>query len=367
METTQVSAFDIAKGGAVLPERVLLIYIDSRVVFETCVNKLAQKPETVHKAKPLLAYMHKREAEYGDLTRVTELEKRMAELYPNDPKLALFSKRFATEKFDPVGARIIISPSAQLRPRLILPSIEKQPRSARNSPMPGHLRGASPRVQLLSAGGGTNSPKRPYADDYDDANGSTFNPPRKILRAGDQREFQRGESPLKGAAGRRLDQQRRLQGHSGTGAGSAGHGSYSGHSTTGSTLSLPTMVTFLLGQIPPAHQYNGFRCSAPALVHLLRETHIDPNAAYDASRRAGGGSRPYATGGGSGRSFHARQVSSADYHSNRNSPGPSGARLISGSYQPSSLRPDSQDLSEPPPTMGVSYDWQQQQQGGYRY
>ncbi|CAK7201916.1 mRNA 3'-end-processing protein rna14 [Sporothrix eucalyptigena] len=335
---------------------------NSRVVFETCVNKLAQKPETVHKAKPLLAYMHKREAEYGDLARVTELEKRMAELYPNDPKLALFSKRFSTEKFDPVGARIIISPSAQLRPRVI-PSVER-PMSARNSPMPGHpagLRGASPRIPFLGAPGGTSSPKRPYAaDDYDDGSGNG-NPPRKILRSAEQREFQRGESPLKGAAGRRLDQQRRL---GGAGAGYAGYGGHAG----GPPAPLPTMVTFLLGQIPPAHQYNGVRYAAPALVHLLRETEIDPNVAYEASRRGGAGARSY--GGGGVRGHHARQVSSTDYHGNRNSPGPSGARTASGGYQPSSLRPDSQDSYEPPPLQGGGqpYDWQQQQQhGGYRY
>ena len=303
----------------------------------------------------------------------------MAELFPNDPKLALFSKRFSTEKFDPVGARIIISPSAQLRPRLILPSIEKQqPMSARNSPMPGHLRGTSPRMQFLNApggaGGGTNSPKRPYVDDYDDAGGNNFNnPPRKILRAAEQREFQRGESPLKGAAGRRLDQQRRLQGHiGGGGGGGAGYGGYGSHAGGAAPPPpLPTMVTFLLGQIPPAHQYNSIRYSAPALVHLLRETEIDPNVAYEVSRRGAGGARSYGGGGGGGRGHHTRQVSASDYHGNRNSPGPSGARpAASGGYQPSSLRPDSQDSYEPPPPQGGAYDWQQQQQqqqGGYRY
>ncbi|KAL1899213.1 mRNA 3'-end-processing protein rna14 [Sporothrix stenoceras] len=346
---------------------------NSRVVFETCVNKLAQKPETVHKAKPLLAYMHKREAEYGELARVNELEKRMAELYPNDPKLALFSKRFSTEKFDPVSARLIISPITQLRPRLILPSVEKQPGSVRNSPMPGPgLRGASPRLQFLNApggaggaGGGTNSPKRPYAgDDYDDAGGNINNPPRKILRAAEQREFQRGESPLKGAAGRRLDQQRRLGGVGG------GYGGYGGGAGGGPPPPLPTMVTFLLGQIPPAAQYNGLRYTAPGLVHLLRETEIDPNVAYEASRRAGaagGGRGNYGRGGGQ----HARQVSASDYHGNRNSPGPGagiggGGRVASGGYQQSSLRPDAQDSYDPPPAHGgQQYDWQQQQQ--YRY
>lgn len=325
--------------------------------------------------------MHKREAEYGELSRVNELEKRMAELYPNDPKLALFSKRFSTEKFDPVSARLIISPITQLRPRLILPSVEQQPGSLCNSPMPGAgLRGTSPRLQFLNApggvgaGGGTNSPKRPYAgdDDYDASGGNLNNPPRKILRAAEQREFQRGESPLKGAAGRRLDQQRRLGGAGG------GYGGYGGGAGGGPPPPLPTMVTFLLGQIPPAAQYNGLRYTAPGLVHMLRETEIDPNAAYELSRQAGaagGGGRNYGgAGGGRGGQQHARQVSVSDYHGNRNSPGPGaggggGGRVASGGYQQSSLRPDAQDSYDPPPAHGGSgqYDWQQQQQQQYRY
>ncbi|EPE02357.1 mrna 3 -end-processing protein rna-14 [Ophiostoma piceae UAMH 11346] len=344
---------------------------NSRVVFETCVNRLAQKPETVHKAKPLLSYMHKHEAEYGDLARVIELEKRMAELYPNDPKLLQFGKRFATEKFDPVTARIIISPSAQLRPRLVvLPSVEKQsnqnqnqnqPPSLRNSPMP-NLRATSPRPQYGAPPGGVASPKRPYDDD--DANA----PPRKILRQAEQREFQRGESPLKGAAGRRLDQQRRLQaqqapaggaggGMGGGYGGGGGHGGYGGGGNgPAPPPPLPTMVTFLLGQIPPATQYNGLRYIAPALVHLLRETEIDPNAAYEAGRRAG---RVYGGGRGGHGGQHARQVSGSEARDGRgNSPFTGGNRNASGGYRQSSLRPESQDSYEPPPAPG---------QYGYRY
>ncbi|OAA54541.1 eukaryotic translation initiation factor [Niveomyces insectorum RCEF 264] len=325
---------------------------NSRVVFETCVNRLAQNPETVHKAKPLLAFMHKREAAYGDRARIVELEKRMGELFPDDPKLALFSKRFATDKFDPVGARIIVSPATQLRPRLLMPSIEQQQQqqaglvgsgSLRNSPAPSGGAGVpairrqpptpnSPRMHLLGTGGtgAIQSPKRPFpVDDYNHYDGNDGNPPRKLLRAGAgagaaggadaPREFQRGESPLKGAAGRRLDQQRRLHGlgggtgHNYYGGGGGGAGSGSAALPSGAAMAppppLPTMVNFLLGQIPPASQYNGVRYKPAGVVQLLRETEIDPNA-WEARNRGGG------SGGGSrhapyGR--HSRHVSGSDY------------------------------------------------------
>lgn len=333
---------------------------DSRVVFETCVNRLAQKPETVHKAKPLLAYMHKREAEYGDLSRVIELEKRMAELYPDDLKLALFSKRFATEKFDPAGARIIISPAAQLRPpRGIMSSVEK-PASLRNSPMPGGLslrQPNSPRMALMAAA--TNSPKRPFPmDDFDDGN-----PPRKMLRGGDQREFVRGESPLKGAAGRRLDQQRRLHGQG------AGYGAMS--SAAAPPAPLPTMVTFLLGQLPPAALYNGMRYAPSGLVQLLRETDIDPNTWEPGRKSASKQARQQFGRHAAGPPGHARQASSdfAHYRGTRNSPTPSGG------YRQSSLRPD-EAYEPPPPSLGsapVGYPGQygapqpQQYDGGQQW
>jgi cleavage stimulation factor subunit 3 len=205
------------------------------------------------KAKPLYAYFHKYEAQFGDLNHMLKYEKRMAELFPEDPKLANFSARYATDKFDPVAARIIISPAAQLKPKLglgVLPSVE-QPTSVQNSPRPGLRVQNSPRLGLIAA---TNSPKRPLpVDDLDDSY-----PPRKALR-GDG-EFQRGASPLKGAAGRRLDQQRK-QG---------------GTTTTHSAAPAPIArdITFLLSQIPPAHTYNSHTFNPAAVVRLLQETAV---------------------------------------------------------------------------------------------
>ena len=299
-------------------------------------NKLTSKPENVYKARPLLAYMHKRESDYGDLARVVELEKRMAALYPDDPKLARFTARFSTEKFDPIAARIIVSPGVQLRPKMIIPSVEKAT-SVQPSPRPALRQPVSPRPQFLPA---TNSPKRPFPDDFDD-----FNAPRKMLRG--DRDFQRGESPaLKGAAGRRLDQQRRTHGH-----GPA--------SSSAPPAPLPTMVTFLLGQMPGAPHYEGDRINAGGLVRLLQNTDVDLGT-YEA-KQATKNSRPSAQHGRQQAPSHARQVSS-DYaqYLGRNSPGGGGrphspyggerGRLVpaSSTYrQPS--RPEPRDGYEPPP------------------
>ncbi len=300
------------------------------------------------KARPLLAYMHKREAEFGDLGRVVELEKRMALLYPSDPKLANFSARYSNEKFDPIAARIIVSPAAQLRPKLILPSIEGGGRpSTQRSPPPGQRQlPASPRPQPLHT---TNSPKRAFALD----DGEELNPPRKMLR-GD-----RGESPLKGAAGRRLDQHRRRDQQHGGGPVST--------STGGPAAALPTAVTFLLGQIPaPAHYHND-RFVGPRLVRLLQDVDADVDswkARGAGGKKAGGGARQAAASHG-----HGRQISSQYGHQrqSRDSPGPDGLSGLgrpnspfggpdsarghtpSQTYRQSSLRPDSRDSYEPPP------------------
>jgi len=280
--------------------------------------------------------MHKREAEYGDLARVVELEKRMATLYPDDPKLARFSARFSTEMFDPIAARIIVSPATQLRPKMIMPSIERG-QSMANSPRPGLRQPNSPHPQLVPA---TNSPKRPFpVDDFED-----LNPPRKIAR-GDQREFQRGESPLKGAAGRRLNQQRQLHGQGPVSAAAP-------------PPPLPTMVTFLLNIIPSAAHYNGERFNGARLVRLIQETDVDINT-WEARRARGGGRHAGPS--------HGRQLS-AEYapptYQGRNSPSLRGrplspfggggdrGRLVpaSATYRQTSLRPESRDSYEPPPT-----------------
>ncbi|KAL1838518.1 hypothetical protein VTJ49DRAFT_2592 [Mycothermus thermophilus] len=273
----------------------------------TIVNRLTQKPELVHKAKPLYAYFHKYESQFGELAQITKLEKRMAELFPEDPKLTHFTARYSTDKFDPIAARIIVSPGAQLRPKqLVIPSIE-QAASVRDSPRPPPLAArASPAPQQFQPAATTNSPKRPLpADDFDE-------PPRKIQR-NDFGEFQRGASPLKGAAGRRLDQQRRT-----------GGGSY----TAGAPAPIARDITFLLSQIPRAELYDFYRLDPNKMVNLLRDTPVPE----------------YSYGGGGG-------------YGSRDSPAPAGRPL--SPYVGGDRRPPTSTAAYrqgPPPPAGAPYE-----------
>jgi len=306
------------------------------------VNRLTQKPETVHKAKVLYNYFHKYESQFGELSQIAKLEKRMAELFPEDPKLATFSARYSTDKFDPIAARIIVSPATQLRPKQLMPSIE-QPNSLHNSPRPlPYATRHSPHPQFQPS---TDSPKRPLAaDDFDE-------PPRKIQR-NDFQEFQRGASPLKGAAGRRLDQQRRMQGQ--------GAASY-----TAAPAPIARDITFLMSVIPRAETYDYHRINPSKMVNLIRDTAVPDHSTWKNNKD---GPSNVALRGGHGPA-HNRQVSSdfpGQYgFQSRDSPAPQGRPMspytgeaargrlapASATYRQSSLRPGSSGSYEPPPAM----------------
>lgn len=176
---------------------------------------------------------------------MSKLEKRMSGLFPEDPMLVHFARRFTTQGFDPTATRPIISPATQARPKTI-PSIET-PESAQKSPPSRYLQTS-------------NSPKRPFPADESDNEG---NRPRKLHR---------GESPLKGAAGRRLDQQKRnLQPNN-----VPQHQGQHNHQTLPPPL-LPRDVLFLLSIIPKAETYHATRFRPEQMVRLLRETNI-PNS-----------------------------------------------------------------------------------------
>lgn len=178
----------------------------------------------------------------------------MATYFPEDPQLLRFSSRFASPTFDPTKIRPIISPRTQMRPAMpanILPTVE-EPVAAAPVPIPQEQRFASPALvnsprlsHLLPA---TNSPKRPL-EDVD----SEVNQPRKMIR---------GESPLKGAAGRRLDAARRNQAASG------------GNTPGVAPAPLPSEIKFLLNIIPPAHKYEATRFNAERLVNLIRNINL---------------------------------------------------------------------------------------------
>ncbi|KAF4460836.1 mRNA 3 -end-processing RNA14 [Fusarium albosuccineum] len=289
---------------------------NARVVFETCVNRLISKPETLHKAKPLYAYFHKYESQYGELSQISKLEDRMAELFPEDPKLRYFVSRFSSDKFDPIAAPIIISKAVQMRPRQAVPVLE-QPISLRNSPLPARQE-QSPRPQYVRA---TASPKRPLGIDEEE-----LNPPKRLAR---------GVSPLKGAAGRRLDQQRRNQ-----------------------ASALHRDITFLLNILPPAQSYDAQRFNATALVGILRDTKLPDYATLKAT---GGGQPRYSN------PSHARQPS-GEYGNRPLSPY-GRVSSASGGYRNSPLRPESgggyQANPYPPPEAGGAPSGWPQASGGY--
>lgn len=288
---------------------------DARVVFENFVKRVTEKPGSAHKARSLFSYLHKYESQYGDRSQIVKLEERMSELFPDDPKLKHFSARFSSENFDPIAARIIMSPS-QMRMKNIVPSIEQRA-SVVNSPRPSVRQVNSPRPQFMPS---TNSPKRPLPmDDYEDS----INPPRKM---------QRGESPLKGAAGRRLDQQRRVQ-----------------------AAPIARDITFLLGLLPPASSYTIPRFSAPEMTRLVSNTHIPEPKDWKGLDKPGRLQAP-----------HNRQASSdhAQYLGGGRPQSPfdvSRGRIApaASTYRQSSLRPGSSGGSggyEPPPPAAYRQD-----------
>ncbi|KAI9771460.1 MAG: mRNA 3'-end-processing protein rna14 [Geoglossum simile] len=214
---------------------------NARAVFETTVSKMSQK-----NAKPVYAFFHRYEAHYGELSQVVKLEKRMGDLYPEDPQLARFSQRYSTPGFDPTAVRPIISPAVQMRPK--------------GMPMPSHeIEQSTPPAKFVQT---TNSPKRPLPADESD---NELTRPRKLIR---------GESPLKGAAGRRLDQQKRNRLRIDGLEGQSSSGWQSQYSTPIPATAIPRDVLFLLSIIPKAETYHATRFKAEEMVRLLRETNI---------------------------------------------------------------------------------------------
>lgn len=179
-----------------------------------------------------------------------KLESRMREHFPEDPTLALFSQRFVAPGFDPRAVRVIVSPAAQIRPKATpVPSIEAPPPTQNSPPRPAAQTG--------------NSPKRPLPLEESDTEGSR---PRKMIR---------GESPLKGAAGRRLDQQRRARQNETP--------NFDGSSSAyPPPPPLPTSISFLLSILPKTQLFHDSRTtkiSPTKAVQLLQHLHIPETVA----------------------------------------------------------------------------------------
>ena len=182
----------------------------------------------------------------------------MSDLFPEDPSLVLFSRRFTQQGFDPTMIRPIISPATQAKPKTV-PTIRAEAERVLDSPQQ--------RINEI-----INSPKRPLPTDDDDGSPR----PRKVARP---------ESPLKGAAGRRLDQQKRNRQPE-----MPQFNQPVPHPPPQPPL--PRDVMFLLSIIPKAETYHATKFSAEQLVKLLRETTIPTSIAQAPALSAARGPPP---------------------------------------------------------------------------
>ncbi|KAF3906543.1 hypothetical protein ABW20_dc0107631 [Dactylellina cionopaga] len=231
---------------------------NARAVFETFVGKITT--EKASTAKRVFQFFYDYESQYGELSQIQKLEKRMRELYPQDPQLKLFQGRHSYKILNPSSFSPVVSPT-QIRPK---------------------GSGVRPITSIPER-----SPKR-QADDSD-GDVSKNERPRKIAR---------GESPIKGAAGRRLmDQQKRAaaaaanreqesrQTHNHTHTHHAKHASMSGQQAS-PPPSLPESIMYLLSMLPPGHAYRSVRFNPEEIFKLLVNLNIPgppPNQANGVS------------------------------------------------------------------------------------
>ena len=221
---------------------------NARAVFETTVGKLTGNPATAFRAKPIFAFLHEYESHFGELSQVARLEKRMRDLYPEDAVgLKHFAQRYGSRNFDPTSVRLVVSRTQIKPPASVYRSVESE-QSINNSP-----------PTRMADTVAMNSPKRPLpVDEFDDIQ------PRK---------FARGESPLKGAAGRRMNQQQRTLGANGNFQPTP-----LSHAQIPPPAPLPGHLAFLLSIIPKASTYEFRRFDPSKMVDLLRNVQIPSSA-----------------------------------------------------------------------------------------
>jgi len=236
---------------------------NAKVVFETTLTKIQNTtsiPAEVQKEKsrPLLGYMHAYESNFGDLTQIHKLEKRMGEMYPHEPELTRFSHRFEMPTFDALKAQLVISPT-QTRPRSAFSYPVQQPPPV----------GGNGEIRLGPHGPYITSPKRPLDDSETDT------PSRKFLRGGD--------SPIKGAAGKRIATGGAMSAtvpttnnNINTSGGSGGFavknyvpGASNGLPPLPMQL-LPDQIMGLLAKLPAANTYQVQRFDPGRMVQFLR-------------------------------------------------------------------------------------------------
>lgn len=221
---------------------------NARAVFETTVAKLTAQEASVSKAKPLFIFFHDYESHYGDLTQIAKLEARMASLYPDDLGLRQFASRFKSASFDPTAVTAIVSTQQTVPKQNVYDSTETT-----------NYGGNSPATRIIESIN-TNSPKRPFPDDFEDSQ------PRKVAR---------GESPLKGAAGRRMAIQQR---------GANGLPVPTMPPAQAGPPPLPNAVNYLLTIMPKASTYSDTRFDAVKIMELIRDIRLPPPIAVAGAR-----------------------------------------------------------------------------------
>jgi len=239
---------------------------NARVVFETTLTKVLGASNIAEsgrkeKCRPLLLYMHEFESNYGDLAQIHKLEKRMADMFPDEPDIARFAHRFALPSFDGMQVQLVLSPT-QVMPKTTVP---QQPLPTIEAP--GRFEESG--LRLGPNGPYMASPKRPLEDSDTDT---------------PQRKFMRGDSPLKGAAGRRIQHQAVGSTASaaigGVGGGNGGFVTKNyipGAGGQGPPMpgALPRDVTFLLRILPPASSYHTNVFDPVRMVELLWGIDVD--------------------------------------------------------------------------------------------
>lgn len=236
---------------------MLIEFADARSAFKKTTEKLIQKPESREKAKPLFAYFHEYESKYSELHLIQEIENRMSDLFPEDPKLQLFSRRYAAPDFDPCSTRPIVSPQSQTRPK----DSPFQPKDQQLQAQPQNLSDLpiSPKMTIASTVKASNSPKRPLEDSDNEGL-----PAAKIAR---------GNSPLKGAAGRRLNAAKRTQLGQEVQPGEAPS---TLPATTAPPPKLPPWVDWLLTATPKTELYtrSGSLFNTSQLIKVIRNVDL---------------------------------------------------------------------------------------------
>jgi cleavage stimulation factor subunit 3 len=248
---------------------------NARAVFETTMTKIANtstisEQQKKEKSRPLLGYMHSVESNYGDLDKIHKIERRLREMFPSEPDFTRFASRFALPSFDALAVQLVISPT-QARPKIgvgvpesgvvPVPSIEE----------PGRSPPGPSRLELGPHGPYVASPKRGLEDSDNET------PARKFMRA---------ESPLKGAAGRRIQSQSQAGGPAPP--GSSGGGGFvtktyvpgqagppgGGSQAPPHPAALPWEIHGLLNKLPNARYYTQHLFDPAKMLNLLNSTNL---------------------------------------------------------------------------------------------